>query len=133
VEAFNEVPRLGVVLCSVNVLQHVHVLGDSFEPGMLVEVIVQEVDVASHVGRLLAQSVVEGGDQVDPGTFNRHYDLVGVEQHHVLKLVEVLVEAVVVRNDLLEAPLDDFLAQELGLEVGVVGVVAREGQRSHFD
>ncbi|KAJ3618170.1 hypothetical protein MTP99_006194 [Tenebrio molitor] len=73
---------------------------------------VQEVDVASNVRRLLAQSVVEGVDQLHPGTFNGNYDLVGVEQHDVLELLEVLVEAVVVRDHLLEAPLDDFLVQK---------------------
>jgi hypothetical protein len=112
VETFDEVPRFGVVLCSVHVLQHVHVLGDFLEPGVLVEMTVQEVDVASNVRRLLAQSVVEGVDQLHPGTFNGNYDLVGVEQHDVLELLEVLVEAVVVRDHLLEAPLDDFLVQK---------------------
>jgi hypothetical protein len=112
VETFDEVPRFGVVLCSVHVLQHVHVLGDFLEPGVLVEMTVQEVDVASNVRRLLAQSVVEGVDQLHPGTFSGNYDLVGVEQHDVLELLEVLVEAVVVRDHLLEAPLDDFLVQK---------------------
>jgi hypothetical protein len=133
VETFDEVPRFGVVLCSVHVLQHVHVLGDFLEPRVLVEMTVQEVDVASNVRRLLAQSVVEGADQLHPGTFSGNYDLVGVEQHDVLELLEVLVEAVVVRDDFLEAPLGDFLVQELVLEVGVVGVVPHESQRSHFD
>jgi hypothetical protein len=133
VETFDEVPRLGIVLCSVHVLQHVHVLGDSLEPGVLVEVTVQEVDVAGNVRRPLAQSVVEGGDQLHPGIFSGNYDLVGVEQHDVLELLEVLVETVVVRDDFLEAPLEDFLVQETVLEVGVVGVVPHESQRSHFD
>jgi hypothetical protein len=133
VEAFDVVPRFGVVLCSVHVLQHVHILGDSLEPGVLVEVTVQEVDVAGNVRRLLAQNVVQGRDQLHPGTFSGNNDLVGVEQHDVLELLEVLVEAVVVRDHLLEASLDDFLVQELVLEVGLVGVVAHETQRSHFD
>jgi hypothetical protein len=133
VEAFDVVPRFGVVLGSVHVLQHVHILGDSLEPGVLVEVTVQEVDVAGNVRRLLAQNVVQGGDQLHPGTFSGNYDLVGVKQHDVLELLEVLVEAVVVRDHLLEASLDDFLVQELVLEVGLVGVVAHETQRSHFD
>ena len=97
VEAFDILPRLSVITRSIDMLEHMEILGDAREPLMTVHHVVQEVNIAEIVAcsrvifRLAGFLVNEDHELLPCSYLHGHYDLVNVKKGDVLVIVQVSV------------------------------------------